>query len=437
MKYNKVFVYFLIFTATFGSVVPGWSIEVGTAKTDITPPDSIYLWGYGNRTLPSEGTIDPLMAKVVVFDDGVKKAAIITVDLGRTFPEKELKQLQNELKERYGLVQTLITASHTHAAPGYGNDPVNQKWLKDILPQLVEMVGRAVQQTKNAIFKTATGSADLSYDRRVIKDDGSVEMLWSNFERLMIRPVDQKVRAIFINDSEGKPIVTLVHYACHPVMTGQENLKVSADFPAYMSEVIEDQIGGMSMFVQGAAGNINPYMAAIVSADRENGIAIMKAEGVSLGNTVVALKTQARKVKTDSLMIRYSSIENHFEARYDWEDDRTQNIVKNLYLENPEEKIIHANVSILTLGDQFAWAGFPGEFFDEFQQDLVARSPIPQTYFVGYCNGHFTYFPTIEAAAQGGYGADIWTLPQIGAGEAMVDASIISLYRISEKIEGK
>ena len=74
--------------------------------------------------------------------------------------------------------------------------------------------------------------------------------------------------------------------------------------------------------------------------------------------------------------------------------------------------------------------GFPGEFWDDFQKDLRQRSPIPQTYFVGYCNGYLSYFPTIQAAAEGGYGADYGLLTEPGAGERLLDQTIIDLYRI-------
>ena len=86
------------------------------------------------------------------------------------------------------------------------------------------------------------------------------------------------------------------------------------------------------------------------------------------------------------------------------------------------------------LGEEIAWAGFPGEFFDDFQVDLRRRSPVANTFFVGYCNGMYSYFPTIKAAAEGGYGASWGLLAEAGTGEQMVDKAVIGLYQLLGKI---
>ena len=64
------------------------------------------------------------------------------------------------------------------------------------------------------------------------------------------------------------------------------------------------------------------------------------------------------------------------------------------------------------------------------------RSRAAKTLFFGYCNGHHLYFPTIEAAAEGGYGADAsvaWV--ELGAGESMIDKALINIYSMMEKSE--
>jgi neutral ceramidase len=98
------------------------------------------------------------------------------------------------------------------------------------------------------------------------------------------------------------------------------------------------------------------------------------------------------------------------------------------------DQILEADVSLLMLGKAIAWAGFPGEFFDDFQVDLRRRSPVANTFFVGYCNGMVSYFPTIAAAAEGGYGASWGLLAEAGTGERMVDKAVIGLYQMLGKL---
>ena len=66
--------------------------------------------------------------------------------------------------------------------------------------------------------------------------------------------------------------------------------------------------------------------------------------------------------------------------------------------------------------------GVPGEPFVQHALRLRERAYLPWTLVFGYCNGHLLYFPTIEAASEGGYGADPPVSPvEIGAGEAMMN----------------
>jgi hypothetical protein len=53
---------------------------------------------------------------------------------------------------------------------------------------------------------------------------------------------------------------------------------------------------------------------------------------------------------------------------------------------------------------------------------------------LGYCNDYQQYFPTIEAAAEGGYGADPAVAPaEVGAGERVMDRALVHLYQMRGK----
>ena len=59
-----------------------------------------------------------------------------------------------------------------------------------------------------------------------------------------------------------------------------------------------------------------------------------------------------------------------------------------------------------------------------------------QVFFFGYCNGYHQYFPTIEAVAEGGYGADNAVAPaEVGAGEQVMNAALIWIYQMLGKIK--
>ena len=68
----------------------------------------------------------------------------------------------------------------------------------------------------------------------------------------------------------------------------------------------------------------------------------------------------------------------------------------------PEKRV---PVTTVLINKQIAFMGMPGEPFIEFQMNWRERSPVADSFFLGYTNGFFSYFPTIRAATEGGHGA--------------------------------
>ena len=59
-------------------------------------------------------------------------------------------------------------------------------------------------------------------------------------------------------------------------------------------------------------------------------------------------------------------------------------------------------------------------------------------FFAGYANGYLDYFPTIRAAAEGGYGgADSDTYIAVGAGERMLNQALIRVYDLLGRLADK
>ena len=76
-----------------------------------------------------------------------------------------------------------------------------------------------------------------------------------------------------------------------------------------------------------------------------------------------------------------------------------------------------------------------GTFFSNHSIRLKERARVKQLFFLGYCNGYHQYFPTIEAVAEGGYGADSAVSPAaVGAGEELMNTGLIWIYQMFGKI---
>ena len=93
-------------------------VSAGAADKDITPPPGIPMWGYGARhDKLSVGTLDPLMAKAIVIAAGDDKVALVGIDLGRGPTEAMMKIIRQEIADKAGIKNVLITGSHTHHGP--------------------------------------------------------------------------------------------------------------------------------------------------------------------------------------------------------------------------------------------------------------------------------------------------------------------------------
>ena len=92
------------------------------------------------------------------------------------------------------------------------------------------------------------------------------------------------------------------------------------------------------------------------------------------------------------------------------------------------------------LNRRFALAAIPGQPFVEHQIGVADRSPLSDTILASFIQTDSRrrmggVLPTVRAAAQGGYGAGYATRLEVGAGEAMVDAALVNIYRSIGKLD--
>ena len=248
------------------------------------------------------------------------------------------------------------------------------------------------------------------HNRRLVHDDGKVEMMWGNKERIPTTPLDYTVGVIRVAKEDGSPLATLVNFTSHPVILGDDNLQLSADYPGAMARRIEETTGGQCMFLQGACGDINPF-GDKTSVDN-GGFAEVERMGYALADEAMRILKTIETTATDR------------------EITFSREIISLAPRRNTEnEGPIEAEVNTITIGNDIALATFPGEFFVEHQLSLKKRATFTHTYFVGYSNGVLSYFPTIRASIEGGYGADRGVYVEPGAGEYLVNRALINLHR--------
>jgi neutral ceramidase len=403
--------------------------RVGAADKDITPPPGVPMWGYGARhDMLSQGALDPLMAKAIVIAAGDDKVALVGIDLGRGPTEEMMKTIRREIAEKAGIRHVLITGSHTHHGPvielvdepglGRGKFDVAVAYSQKLPHLLVEAILDADKGLKPAKMGIATELVNLNRNRHTKREP---------------KPTDPMLAVLRFDDLAGKPIAVLVNFAAHPVMTDTKALKYSADYPGFLKNKVEAELATKCVFMQGASGDM--------STNAGSGPGGPKGFGETLADHVIAL---AQSIKTETPA--HPSVKGmvdtfHFKTRINLKDRGVATLFERSFFPEISRNYaklfgdgLTAELNTVLINGELAVVGGSGEFFCNHANRLKARAYVKHTLFFGYCNGHGMYFPTIEAASEGGYGADPGiSLVELGGGERMMDKALLNIYLLLGK----
>jgi len=392
--------------------------------------------GYNSTGRPAKGVLDPLYAQILILDDGTRAIALVTLDLIFTLLDREMDSIRATVRRTVGIEDVVFVASHTHSGPIFMDQP---EWNAKTADQIAGQINRAYVQTVPVRIGSGWGQSQIGANRRYQPVDGPEVMFWRNATKSPTFPVDPTVGVIRIDKNDGTPLAVLVNYACHPVIFGPDNRDYSADYPGEMRKTVEGAFPGSTcFFLQGGCGDINPYYDKTPLI--EEGLRHMRETGRALGeevNRVVrTITTRATATPEIGLSVR--------KIQFDWRWDREQS--EKLFAAQPSGRPLaryplwgdppKLSVTTLVINRELAFVGMPAEPFVEFQMYLRAQSPLPATFFLGYCNGNINYVPTIHAATRGGYGADnTITRVEVGAGEEMIHRGLVDIYRLIGKMK--
>lgn len=409
------------------------SFRAGAARRDVTPQEPVPMWGYGARHAAlSTGVADRLQAAALVLEVKGRKFAIVGLDLGRGPAEAMLARLRKRLKAEAGIEHAFFGGSHTHHGPvlelsdapgkGQGKFDATLRYYQELEAALAEVVLEANRQLAPA--RLAVGSVQLEGFNR------------NRHTKIEPKPVDRELAVLRVDDAEGKPIAVVINFAAHPTSIPEDNLDLSADYPGALKATVEKELGGVAVFMQGAAGNL--------STDRGRH-GDYRQYGAALGREAAKLASGLATLTATNASFHWREEQFTFASRTDFRNPVNAAVYALAFfpelIGNYVEEFadgIRPRLSVGLLNGDIAFVGASGEFFCQHALRLKERARVRQLFFFGYCNGHHLYFPTIEAVAEGGYGADERVAPvAVGAGERMMDAALTWLYQMRGQIGAK
>ena len=226
--------------------------EAGAAFRVITPDPLLPVSGGVGIPKPATGKQGDLTARAVAFRNGDTVVGIVSLDL-LGFPSVLGDRVRAKVP-RIPADGILIAATHTHSAPdcygfpdGKGGHTGDLKYMDFVCTQAAEALNAAFENLQPAVLKIATAEAQ----GRIAYNYYAPDLY------------DRRMGVIQALSKEGKPIVTLVNYAVHPEVLGNDVGLVSPDLVGPLCDRIQTRVGGMALFVNGAQGGM-------ITADNRN-----------------------------------------------------------------------------------------------------------------------------------------------------------------------
>ncbi len=440
MKNLSICLFFLIAVFIFSGTAFAQESEfrAGVATIDITPPVGVPLAGYGGgaRRLfppdldpdnyhtfltPSEGVMDPLIAKAVVLQNGSEKIAIIKLDsIGVT--QNIVSDLAKRIEKETGIDADHITISGTHTHSGPGAMTTHLFWQvaavdlfeSKVYDPLLDKIGQMVIEANNNLQPARLGintglSFDLSKNRR--KKPGVK---------------DPTVAVFKIEKLDGTPMALMFNFAIHGTCYGADNLHFSGDVMGYAEQNIERMMAeqktpAVAMFINGSEGDVAPAQGKSKGA---------KAVGHGLARKVLEIlptisMRQDVKIAVANETIRFKKAHLNLSlAKKVFEEDEPEidcwgirNVIRKLAPKNKDGDVWQIEVTgivpmsfrlqALRIGDTVI-ACVPGEPITNVGNGIKAKGKdlgFNNSFIFSLSNGHMGYITDKENFDEGKYEA--------------------------------
>ncbi len=429
-------------------------VHLGVASGNITPAIGVDLSGFSPRMGASLGVRDPLELHVLVAASGGSTVMLAAFDLVGLTPAW-IERTRPRVGEATGIPadHQMYACTHGHGGPETGvlptmGDP-DSDYLDELTATTVAVAQSALERQTRAeiVIGYGTSFAGVNRRSRAVAPDGPGDGGPDDIDPTLI--------AAQARDGDGRPVVTLVNYGCHP--TSSRERIFSADYPGHLRRRVRLITGAPCIFINGAGANANlrfadPRARGYGEA-RNHGHALaltavraLQAARPSASTTVAAATRRATLAHADlpspaeARALRAEG-EAHVEAaasdvmRRHYQSYEVEHADRVLAAHDDPARTGRQEVELqaLRIGDLAAVAT-PVELFAADGQAIRAGSPASATMVAGWSNGNWGYLPTRRVTAHGGYEAETahpwyqqpaaWT-PE--SGDALRAAALASL----------
>jgi hypothetical protein len=429
-------------------------LKASKGRVVITPPTGTPMAGNVRLDNKSRGVHDDLYCNILILTDNSTKVCLLGFDLiGLEYTTCNEIKSSIEKTTDIPAANIIIWATHTHSGPDTGMRMYQRAegsiyaYLKDLKTNIVEGVVKANAAIEEVTLKSGkTNVSDLSFNRRLIKKDGSVVM---NFEEFDINdivgttgPVDKELITLSVWDKDDKLFALLVNFTLHPAILVGYKWLISRDFINYLDKYIIDNYGNqaITLFANGAEGNINHinYQDPNQLRSFEEAERIGKKLGAHVSDSIRDSSVLEGKIRLVSRKITLP-LRQITEEEIRWSEmvlERDKDLVEDMLDGIPDKTYARMIQCMLSRDDKecetviqgmavhnFAFVTFPGEAYVEFGLMVKKLSQYRDTMVIGLANSSAGYIPLKDAFSQGGYEVrTAWSSQLVqDAGDILVD----------------
>jgi hypothetical protein len=457
-------------------------LHAGVGRRCTNPPPNIAHGGWGaQKHEQAEGIDMDLWTTALALREGDTTALILDLDI-QILTNERADQIRKAVSATTGVPFENIraAATHTHSGPvpykswiEKGYEMVGP-WFENVAQWSAQAAEEALASLQPVLVRAGQGQCHINANRRAVTPEGQ-PFLGVNPDG----PCDHDVLVVRVDSSQGKPLVTLVNYACHATIMGPANKLITPDFPGAMKRVVEGAVGGKCMFFQGSAGDQGPVQGFIADTNVYHALgAVLGHEAAKVASALSAIPSQvvfrevipsgaplgrydSKFASVASSPLRVSQQEILVPLREGLPEKKTAAEKLDFWkskLKDAREKQDDASITEATymarradiqlrMADDFggktsagvrthfvtfgdvAIVGCNIEPFCEIGLEVKRRSPFPTTLMCGYTNGRMAYMPTPDEWTRGGYEVENSPFGQYAARE-LIDEIVKELNRL-------
>lgn len=438
----------------------GDDLKVGVSVFDMTPPT-----GYLVHKVKSDGVLDSLEIKTMVFSQSDRTGALVMADL--FYIPLELSDLiRREAAEQTGIPVSNIclAATHTHADPTcYGEmedyiskmgsslipNEGNYAYVAQLIQKIVYSIVEAQKNLKPVLLRSGFAQVDgLAFNRRHLMKDGTVRMNGGFLNPDIVRtvgPVDNELGIILFDDKHDKTAFASFTTFAMQLATIGNTTKFSSGFPHFLEQELQKYFGNdfLSVFGEGPCADVNHW--DITKPGPQTGYEEVTS---SIGRKLATgFLQETPKFERMNEIFKVSSkvvnvpLQTYSDMDLEWvvshKDSITPAIVqarikKILSLQKLIKKYgdtLPLEIQVFMFNEETAIVALPGQIFVELGLALKRDSPFKNTLILTLANSHEECIPLRKAFPEGSYEI-VYSLIDSGGGEILIEKALSLLNEV-------